>query len=97
MNRRNFFSTLATAAAGFTILPPATTYHRIWRPSRKISMMVLNPDWESAPYEMKWMSMSGFWEQFETGIVKQLPIIRLGTQPKTGDLIEVPQFIRSDL
>jgi|ERR1044072_694804 len=30
-NRRDFLRTLATAAAGFTILPPATTYSRVWR------------------------------------------------------------------
>lgn len=32
MNRRNFFSTLATAAAGFTILPGAG---RVWRATRQ--------------------------------------------------------------
>ncbi len=31
MNRRNFFKTLATATMGFTILPPSTTYQRVWR------------------------------------------------------------------
>jgi len=31
MNRRGFFKTLAAATAGFTILPPATTYQRIWK------------------------------------------------------------------
>lgn len=34
MNRRGFFSTIAKAAAGFTILPAATTYSRIWRVQR---------------------------------------------------------------
>lgn len=34
MNRRNFIRGLLTAAAGFTILPPATTYSRIWRAQR---------------------------------------------------------------
>lgn len=34
MNRRSFFSTLAKATAGFMILPPATTYQRVWRAQR---------------------------------------------------------------
>ena len=34
MNRRNFFSTLAKATAGFMILPAATTYGRVWRAER---------------------------------------------------------------
>lgn len=32
MNRRSFFKSALTAVAGFTILPPATTYSRIWKP-----------------------------------------------------------------
>ena len=31
MNRRGFFKTLAAATAGFSILPPATTYQRVWK------------------------------------------------------------------
>lgn len=34
MTRRGFFKTLAAATAGFTILPPATTYQRIWKAMR---------------------------------------------------------------
>ena len=49
MNRRGFFKTLATVAAGFTILPPATTYERIWKPAQKV---IINPAWETAPYTM---------------------------------------------
>lgn len=71
MNRRNFIRGLLTAAAGFTILPPATTYERIWRARREI-----NPDWVNAPLEMregifspcdyvgewKWIvDLNGFW------------------------------------
>jgi hypothetical protein len=50
MNRRSFFKTLAAATAGFTILPAATTYGRIWRVERKVQLVVLNPEWENAPY-----------------------------------------------
>ncbi len=48
MKRRSFFSTLATAVAGFAILPPATTYARVWRAQRSIP----NPDYVDTPYEM---------------------------------------------
>ncbi len=34
MNRRGFFKTLAAATAGFAILPPATTYERVWKATR---------------------------------------------------------------
>ncbi len=37
-SRRSFFSTLATAVAGFAILPPATTYARIWKAQRPIGI-----------------------------------------------------------
>lgn len=47
MNRRGFFKTLAAATAGFTILPPATTYQRIWKATKQV-----NPAWVSAPYEV---------------------------------------------
>ena len=40
MNRRGFFSTLAKAAAGFTILPAAATYERIWRVQRPEFLIV---------------------------------------------------------
>jgi hypothetical protein len=34
MNKRSFIKTLAAAAFGFAILPPATTYERVWRAIR---------------------------------------------------------------
>lgn len=34
MNTRSFLKTLANAAMGFAILPPATTYSRIWKATR---------------------------------------------------------------
>lgn len=36
MNRRNFLGNSALALFGFTVLPPATTYSRIWRANVKI-------------------------------------------------------------
>lgn len=38
MNRRNFIRGLVTAVAGFTILPPATTYSRIWRVQKTLDL-----------------------------------------------------------
>lgn len=57
MNRRGFFSTLAKAVAGFTILPAATTYARNWTPTE--NLWVPNPEWENADYEIKWASFAG--------------------------------------
>ena len=54
MNRRGFFSTLAKAAAGFTILPAATTYGRIWRVQRE-PIHYINPKWISAPYDITYI------------------------------------------
>lgn len=42
MNRRSFIERLAKAAAGFTILPAATTYQRVWKKQRYIWVI----DWE---------------------------------------------------
>ena len=47
MNRRSFFQTLAKAAAGFTILPAATSYERIWKVVRP--ECVPNPEWITPP------------------------------------------------
>lgn len=61
MQRRDFFRTLATAVAGFTILPPATTYGRIWKARR----FVLNPEYDvKAQYEMIYdvRNFTGTWK-----------------------------------
>jgi hypothetical protein len=45
MNRRSFLETLAKAAAAFTILPPATTYARVWRAQRNLNYhCIMMPD-----------------------------------------------------
>jgi hypothetical protein len=36
MNRRGFFSKLLSSAVGFSILPSALTYDRIWKPTKSI-------------------------------------------------------------
>jgi hypothetical protein len=52
MNRRSFFKSLATAAAGFAILPSAATYTRA--PWKKVAsgIWVVNPDYINAEYEI---------------------------------------------
>lgn len=48
MNRRGFFRTLAAATAGFTILPPATTYQRIWKAT-------IRSPWQKIPWEVAYV------------------------------------------
>ena len=36
MNRRSFLRTSALALFGFTVLPPAETYQRVWRATREV-------------------------------------------------------------
>ena len=72
MNRRGFFSTLAKAAAGFTILPAATTYERIWRvqrghlPVRQLVVPLNMNDWPTLhpPYAFV---CGGGWKDSESG------------------------------
>ncbi len=68
MNRRSFFRTLAAATSGFAILPPATTYSRVWK-ATKISAF------DPMAYAGKWkvtldhgqMLFRGQWEHFVPG------------------------------
>lgn len=38
MNRRHFLKNSALALFGFTVLPPSTTYERIWKVQRKTEL-----------------------------------------------------------
>ncbi len=51
MNRRGFFQTLGTIAAGFTILPGALTYTRKWKPI-DCGIYVPNPEYINAQFEL---------------------------------------------
>ena len=55
MNRRGFLKTLAAATAGFTILPPAMTYERVWKATRS-QVEILMPLCEFDPlhYAGEW-------------------------------------------
>lgn len=44
MNRRSFLGKLSAAVAGFAILPPATTYSRIWKAQKAIPAQLV-PYW----------------------------------------------------
>lgn len=44
MNRRSFLRNSALALFGFTVLPPADTYQRVWRATREIM------PWDQGPY-----------------------------------------------
>lgn len=60
MNRRSFFKTLAVAAAGFSVLPSATTYARAkWVKQASSGIYVVNPAWVNAPYEVAWFTFEG--------------------------------------
>lgn len=87
MNRRGFFSTLAKAAAGFTILPAATTYERIWRVQRG-PIVPVGVDWyNKLPY---WFALNyageevkiirTFWKTFPSRIRSPFP-------PNMGEVI----------
>lgn len=52
MNRRNFIGGLLAAAAGFTILPGAG---RVWKAVITQRMVVPNPAYANAPYEISFM------------------------------------------
>lgn len=44
MNRRHFLKNSALALFGFTVLPPATTYGRIWKAQRAVAAYAYLPD-----------------------------------------------------
>jgi hypothetical protein len=53
LNRRSFLKNSALALFGFSVLPPAKTYERIWKAQRKLTTRItVNPAWRDAPYEL---------------------------------------------
>ncbi len=63
MNRRGFFKSLAAATVGFCILPPATTYERIWK-ATKFPFVIPPPiPWNPMLYkgEWQWVSSMDSW------------------------------------
>ena len=57
MNRRGFLRSLATVAAGFTVLPAATTYARRWvAGTPRIRRAIINPEWLRAEWELHFVA-----------------------------------------
>jgi hypothetical protein len=75
-NRRAFFKTLGLVAAGFSILPAATTYVRKWSPSTGwqiarfkshlvdqqpiYDQAIINPEWINSDLEIHWLWSADF-------------------------------------
>lgn len=63
MNRRGFFGAIGAAVAGFSILPAATTYTRLWKAVKPTPFgslyAVPNPDYVNAPYEIAVLDKDG--------------------------------------
>lgn len=56
MNRRGFIGGISAALAGFSILPAATTYTRLWKAVKptppELWKAVPNPEYVDAPYQV---------------------------------------------
>lgn len=91
MNRRSFFKKLAMATAAFTVLPSATTYARKWVTQAASPLLVPNPAWVNAEFEMHLIMSPAF------GIMPQAhqpmthPIIyNANTLPPASSLSSLP-------
>ena len=63
MNRRGFFGAIGAIAAGFAILPPATTYTRLWKAvvaDKTFKVALPNPEWVNAPYQAAFITALPF-------------------------------------
>lgn len=77
MNRRSFLSTLAQAAAAFTILPSAVTYERTWKKSGELYTCEIIDPYPPGPH----MLHSTMWQftydlatgAYDTKIVSEYP------------------------
>lgn len=88
MNRRSFFKTLAAATVGFTILPPAMTYQRIW----KAKTQIVNPDWVDAPFEMEIFCPKEFAGKWSFQVSDKPLRYRMD---KSGNFTEIPYLLTS--
>jgi hypothetical protein len=87
MNRRGFFSALAKVTVGFTVLPAATTYSRIWRVQRgpiiPIELEWYNrlPHWYAINYAAKDAELTRmFYEKWHSKLRSTFP-------PNMGEVI----------
>ena len=87
MNRRSFLTKSALALFGFSVLPTAKTYERIWKTQRTPSF-IINPAWETAPFESAVLFQNGIYQEvsypmryvLENGVFRSVaPFITLDT------------------
>jgi len=62
MNRRNFLKNSALALFGFSVLPPAKTYERIWKAQPRL---IINPAYVDAEYECCFIMNAGFFKRIQ--------------------------------
>jgi hypothetical protein len=95
MKRRDFFKTLATAAAGFAILPSAATYKRTWVPRATSGILILNPDYINAPYELAVWKLERTGQFFCGWIAREKPPSIWPTEGETVHWLKDPLPIRA--
>jgi len=74
MNRRSFLKNSALALFGFSLLPPAETYERIWKVQRN---PIINPSYVTAEYECFFIMDAGFWKHIQPIFRKENPLTLL--------------------
>lgn len=72
MNRRGFLKGLGGVVLGLSaisILPQATTYKRTWKWKKAADsgIIVPNPEWETAPYEFRYIVAQRAFQTFNLG------------------------------
>jgi hypothetical protein len=73
MNRRNFLKNSALALFGFTVLPPAETYQRIWKAQRQPVIaeltIVINEAYRTVPYEASFLMSQETLDEWKRAIL----------------------------
>ena len=92
MNRRSFLSSVLKAGVAAAILPSATTYLRAqWKKLADSNLWIPNPDYETAEYEVAFISTIVVPKleytlryKLKNGIVKEVkPIIMVSQWPSS--------------
>lgn len=100
MKRLDFFKSLALSTAGFAILPAATTYGRIWKPTQTIIQSpeyIINPEWVNAPFELYILISGDFTKNLLTksSRVFDTNLVRFKMMRDGKTLERVPAFIQA--
>ena len=87
MNKRNFFRSLALIAGAASISPqifiPIFEPVR-WKPARKYA--VINPDWETAHYELDFRGLHGKWN-FKYSVIPPARFVLVD-----GEFVQVARY-----